>query len=313
MMTPNTQRFTAMGTEIEGVLCAEPEQAAKVWSAIRETIEHFADRFTRFSPASELSQLNAQAGVAVKVSEDMMAILGAAESMWHATHHLVDPSIGYAVISAGYDKSFELLAPVEHRPLPKMKMIRANMSLVEIRNATNQVKMPIGVNLDFGGLGKGYLLDHLAQIIEQVTVKYWISLGGDMIVSGTDLEDRAWPVGVQDPHQPDKNLGTLQLSPSRWCVATSSTLKRRGVRNGQTWHHIIDPRTGRPSTSDVVSATVVTLSGLEGDAFAKTVLLQGSDEGIRWAEQQPSVEALVVTASGQKKMTTGMQRLFITQ
>lgn len=309
MIELNAQRFAALGTEVEGALGAESASGQRLWQQIRETVGHFASRFSRFSPASELSQLNAQAGTLVKVSPEMMMLLDESQKMWQATKHLVDPSIGYAVISAGYDKSFELLSPVEHRPTAPMKMVRANFALLDIRKPSSQVKLPIGVSIDFGGLGKGYLLDQLVPMIEQVTTNYWLSLGGDMMVSGTAPDGSAWPIGVQDPQHHEQDWATLSVPPGRWAVATSGTTKRKGIRNDVAWHHIIDPRTGRPSTSDVVAATVIAPTGLAADAFAKTVLLQGSDAGVAWAQQQADVEALIITATGESKMTTGMKEL----
>lgn len=300
--------FPALGTTIAGAIITDQSQGQALWTDVRQRIDRFSNRFSRFLPASELSQLNSRPGAWVTVSEEMLGMLQAAQTAWEQTNHLVDPTIGYALITAGYDRSFEKLAPQERRPLTTAKMVRATLDMIRVEPERQRVQVPIGVSLDFGGIGKGLLLDQLAPVLDQVATRYWLSLGGDIIVSGTGPDNQPWPIGIQDPQYPERDWAKLVIPAKRTAVATSGTLKRQGVRNGQPWHHLIDPRTGRPSTTEVVSATVIAPDGVTADVFAKAVLLQGAVEGIAWAEAQPGIEALVVCQDGQSRQTSGLQQ-----
>jgi thiamine biosynthesis lipoprotein len=87
-------------------------------------------------------------------------------------------------------------------------------------------------------------------------------------------------------------------------VATSGTDYRRWKKDGAWQHHIIDPRTGHPATSDVLSATVVAPSVVDAEVAAKTVLISGSLDGLRWLEDHPSYAGLLVLADGRRLLSS---------
>lgn len=305
-----TDRFTALGTTIEGGVRSDPGRAHNLFRDLRTKIESFEARFSRFQSASELSQLNRRAGRKTPVSDAMIDLLLAARRMWDVTAGLVDPTVGQAVIAAGYDASFDQLRP-ESPARPSAPVQTVTLADVRIDRAGKTVTLPAGVMLDFGGIGKGYLLDQLTPMLAAVTADFWYSLGGDLVVSGTDDHGRPWPVGVQDPQALERDLAWLHPPAGRWGIATSGTTKRHGVRGGVAWHHLIDPQTGRPSTSDVLAAAVLAPTTLEADALAKTVLLRGSSGGMAWAMQQPSMQALLVT-SDRRIITTPKMKPLLT-
>ncbi len=303
-----TAQFHALGSTIEGGFRADPEAGQQLWTRVRENITAFENRFSRFLPASELSQLNSHAGQPMTVSPEMIALLQEIEKQWKDTNGLFDPTIGYALIKAGYDRSFELLSKVTSATIgSKSKLVRAKFSNIAVDTQRSTVSLPLGVSLDFGGIGKGYLLDQLVPLIEEVTTDYWLSFGGDLVLSGHDEGQRHWVIGVQDPNDHTRDVAKLSLPEGRWGVATSGTTKRKGVHNGNPWHHLIDPRTGRSAVTDVVGATVLAPNATIADVYAKTVLLQGSKDGIAWVTQHPNVEALAITVDRLMVTTPGMQ------
>lgn len=311
-MTTINDRFQALGSTIEGGFRGDPKATKDLWAEIRLAVSRFGDRFSRFLPGSELSQLNSHAGSSVSVSPELYALLHVARGMWERTQGLVDPTIGYALIQAGYDRSFESLKDTQKiptRPNAKMALVKATMADVILHPETRTVHLPLNVSLDLGGLGKGYLLDQLVASVEAVTTDYWLSLGGDLLVSGVNEQGKPWVIGVQDPTAHAQDWAQLVPPPGRWAIATSGVTKRKGVHEGVAWHHLIDPRTGKPSNTDVLGATVLAPSALEADVMAKAVLLQGSRDGIAWAEQQPNINALVITSDRTIQSTSGMTPL----
>jgi thiamine biosynthesis lipoprotein len=305
-----SRQFFALNTTIEGGLLADDRSGNDLFDKIELRIRNFEKRFSRFLADSELTRLNDRAGQTVPVSRETFELLSAARLIWEKTNGLIDPLIGQALIDAGYDNSFERLDESRPtRPAPDTKP-SASFDRMKIDEPGSSVEIPKDGRLDFGGIGKGYLLDTLVSEIEVVTKDYWLALGGDLIVSGTDENGRPWQTGVQNLKNIDQNIGMIDPPIGRWGIATSSTIKRRGTVGSRRWHHIVDPRTGRPAISDVIGATVLTTSAMLADAFAKAVLILGTDQGIAWTEQQPDSEALVITTDQAIHLTSGMEKIF---
>lgn len=304
------RQFFALNTTIEGGLLADDRPGNDLFDKIELRIRNFEKRFSRFLADSELTRLNDRAGQTVPISRETFALLNSARLIWEKTDGLIDPLIGQALVDAGYDDSFERLdhdRPAEPRLITR-PIASFNDLIIDENEST--VEIPVGTRLDFGGIGKGFLIDALIPDIETLTRNYWLSLGGDLVVSGTDESGKPWQTGVQSLRVPDQTVGTIDPPAGRWGIATSSTTKRGGIMGSRQWHHIVDPRTSQPAVSDVIGATVLTKSTMQSDAFAKVVLILGSNQGVAWAEQQPDCEALAITSDCAIKMTSGMQQCF---
>lgn len=302
-----TIRFSALGTTIEGGIRTEAKAAKMIFSQIERRVKSFEANFSRFKKSSELSLLNANAGQSVTVSKELMALLSAARGMWLMTEGIIDPTIGQALISAGYDKSFDRPENVSTRQVQPAPVQRRTMADVSLDEKNRTVVMPPGTALDLGGIGKGYLLDQLAVSLAKISSDFWWSLGGDMVVSGTDEDGQPWTVGVQDPNNFEKDAFTVKPPTGRWGIATSGIAKRRGVRNGQPWHHIIDPRTGQPAHTDIMAVTVLAPQALAADVAAKTIIILGEISGLAWLGRHENFEALIIKSDGTTVTTKRMK------
>ncbi len=105
---------------------------------------------------------------------------------------------------------------------------------------------------------------------------FWLSLGGDIICNGHDVDGNAWSIGVQAAHDPGRIVQTI-ICPAgtTLAVATSGTVKRRGTSAGVAWHHLIDPRTGKPADTTIATATVTAETATAADVYAKAVVIEG--------------------------------------
>ncbi|MFA5051904.1 MAG: FAD:protein FMN transferase [Patescibacteria group bacterium] len=304
-----TDAFHALGTTVEGGFRAEPDVARVLCGAIRQRVSDFEAKFSRFRKDSELSLLNANAGQVVVVSEELMSVLVAARDAWYMTEGIIDPTIGQALMAAGYGDSFDRLSADSEAPGSLIAPPSASFAAVELDEQNRSVVLPPGTMLDLGGIGKGYLLDRLIPLLDSVSKDYWWSLGGDIVVSGEDDDGQPWPVGVQDPLHLDKDIFQLRPLPGRWGIATSGITKRRGVRGGQPWHHIIDPRTSRPAQTEIVEVTVLAQRVLDVDVMAKTILILGEKSGLPWFGRFPEAGALLIKTDGSTIVTKRMQGL----
>jgi thiamine biosynthesis lipoprotein len=117
-----------------------------------------------------------------------------------------------------------------------------------------------------------------------------------MAISGELPNAGLWPVTIDDPFKSNTIITTLQLGSGG--VATSGTDYRRWKQGGQWSHHIIDPRTGQPAQTDLITATVIAPSAMQAEMAAKTALILGSQHGLDWIEARPELSALLVLETG---------------
>jgi thiamine biosynthesis lipoprotein len=206
----------------------------------------------------------------------------------------VTPTLLAALESAGYDRPFDSLQPDEPRDRAGWVLV-GDWRLIECDVSTRSIMLPPGMRLDLGGIAKGWAADQAARRLG-VFAPTLIGAGGDIAVSGPRADGEPWSIGVADPSEPDRNLELLLIA--NGAVATSGRDYRRWQRNGAWQHHIIDPRSGEPAETDVLSATVIAPTAVEAEMAAKMVLIMGSRAGLNWLEEQSTLAGLLVLESG---------------
>jgi thiamine biosynthesis lipoprotein len=256
---------------------------------------------SRFRDDSELSRLNRSQGQLTTVSPVLWEVVDAAFHAATQTDGLVSPTLLEAMEATGYDRSFELIREAPTGSLRSETVAQATMPRVLSWWAitrdprTHALQLPHGLRLDLGGIAKGWAADRAAEQLGHAGPAL-VDAGGDIAVSGPLPEDKPWPVGVADPMAPDRDLEILLVR--RGGVATSGRDYRRWQHAGRWQHHILDPRTGRPATTDVLSATVVAPTACEAEASAKVALILGSRDGLTWLDARPELAGLLVLEDG---------------
>jgi FAD:protein FMN transferase len=260
----------------------------------RARLDQLESRWSRFLEDSELCRVNAAAGLPVRVSPETAQVVRRSVEAWRVTDGLFDPAVLAAVESAGYDRSFEQLEAraatrpgTPTRPSPGCDGIEVDGDIV---------RLPSGVRLDLGGIGKGYAADQVAYELRQDgATGACVNLGGDVRVSGPSDGGAGWAVGVTDPMDETANMTTVTLDEG--AVATSSRLRRRWRRGEEELHHLIDPRTGEPAQSSLVAVTVVAAQAHWAEILAKAALIAGKDAGRQLLEHN-GLSALLVSEDG---------------
>ena len=291
--------FRAMGCEMKAVLDADGPRVRRALAQVPGWFETWEAALSRFRPDSELSRLNDRAGQIVRASGVLWEVLQAALAAARRTGGLVTPTGLVALVAAGYDRTFAALpaagaaAPAPAGPLPAWQAVRLLPRL-------HAIQVPAGVRLDFGGIAKGWAADRAARQLAALAPAL-VDAGGDIRVSGPRATGEPWPIGAGDPRDADRDLALLALRGG--AVATSGRDYRRWQRGGVWQHHILDPRTGQPATTDVLSATVLAPTAVAAESAAKAVLILGSGAGLAWLDAHPALAGLLVLDDGQVRLS----------
>lgn len=284
-----------MGCELHVVVVGGPAGLARRACARVKDLER---RWSRFNPDSELSALNRRAGEPVVVSAETFEVIARAVEAWWATGGWFDPTVLGAVCAAGYDRDYGQLASVGCSPERAAVVVEVpGCAGVELDPESSTVRLPVGVRIDLGGIGKGCAADLVVGELRAAGADgALVSIGGDLRAEGESPDGDGWVVAVEDPRDPGRELARLGLASG--AVATSSRLARMWTRaDGGLAHHLIDPATGRPSTAGALAVTVAAGEGWWAEAAAKAALLAGPAEGTAMLDQA-GIPGLVVDDAG---------------
>ncbi len=266
--------FSVMGTHARVVLRGPDGLTAMAEARLRE----LERRWSRFLPDSEISRLNRAAGRRVRVAPDTFAVIARAIDAWRRTDGRFDPTGHDAIVRLGYDRDFAAMQPgseagdVTHPSLPL-----PGCADIELDRIVGAVRLPPGVALDLGGIGKGAAADLVvAELLAAGSMAVCVDLGGDVRVAGPGPVDGAWEVGFEDLGLAER-YGRIRLRDG--AVATSTTRKRRWSRGATTMHHLLDPATGGPAATGVDSVTVIAGEAWWAEVLAKAALVDGADAG----------------------------------
>jgi thiamine biosynthesis lipoprotein len=283
-------RFAAMGTEISVLLPNAYADAG--FQQVRSLFAEWEQVLSRFREDSELSHVNRHAEMPVIVTPLFLRVLTAALDAARATDGVYDPTLLNQLVGVGYDRTFAEVPPdwpaLSYRPVPGGGWRR-----IKGGTAHRVVTLPAGVALDFGGIAKGMAVDAaLEGLVALGTPRAAVEAGGDLRVHGLLPGESSWEVAV------DLKEGQEVVSLFRGALATSTVGRRRWTRGGRTYHHLLDPRSGEPSTSPLWSVSVVAARCAQADVAAKVALILGPCEGARFLERH-HLAGLLVTHDGQ--------------
>lgn len=263
---PTDLSFPALGSTVR-LIAAGPEAGAAVARARADVLDYHA-RLSRFLPDSELSALNEDPRRAVPASALLCDAVRA--GLWAAQFSggLVDPGLLDALEAAGYERSYE---PPDDAVLPAgaLRAARPDPSArwTQIRVLNGAIVRPPGLRLDLGGTGKGHIADRLTRRFE-AQCGWVVDCGGDVRVGGTRRVQVAHPLRIEP---------AADLTVTDCAVATSSVASRAWVSaGGDPVHHLLDPSTGRPVRTGLLSATAIASTTLHAETLAKMALMSGA-------------------------------------
>ena len=276
----HTHKFRAMGTDIAFWLESADSPAAR--NALHEAESLFHNHesvLSRFQSQSELSRLNRRSGRWTAVSKLLWDVLAEALAMSEMTGGRFDPTILNGLERAGYSHSFELLPLVVPVTKPSSYPIFEGSWQDILRDPPGQaVFLPLGLQLDFGGIAKGFTAQKCGELLGRLG-PCLVDAGGDITAGAAPSGSGGWPIAVSSPRHagPSADLFTLFLADAG--LATSGIDHRRWQQNGRWQHHLIDPQTGRPAATDLLTATILAKTAAAAEAWATAAMIQDAESG----------------------------------
>ena len=285
--------WSALGTRCEVQYVATSSAQAQAFeTASIAWVAAFEAKYSRFRPDSLISRINAAAGRAsVAIDAEMEGLLALCDRLHFMTHGVLDPTAlpllrlwDYKAASPRLPSDAEVAAAQRHVGWKKVQRTPGHVFLPEP-----------GMALDFGGFGKEWAVDMVAQIARDhgITAAL-VDFGHDLRAVGLPPGRPAWHIGLEDPAAPGTLKGSLALTRGQG-VASSGDYLRRVVIDGVRYGHIVDPRTGRPVAHGCRQVTIIAPTCLQAGVLSTAAFVLGIKAGLELIQAQPGAEGQLLT------------------
>jgi FAD:protein FMN transferase len=285
-----TVRRYEMGTSIE--VRAWGGDPATRTTAIEEAFAAFAEvdrMMSNYRDDSELAEVNRDAARApVHISEPLFRVIQAAELVSRQSDGAFDITVGPLVRLWGFH-DHKAHAPSSQ----ELDVVRplVNFHNVVLDEAARTIRfVRPGVELDLGGIGKGFAVELAAAALRARGLSGFIDAGGNQYLLGQPLGKSTWTIGIRDPDQADGLLGTITVPEGS--VSTSATYANFLTLNGRTYGHILDPHTLMPSDASL-SVTIWSPDGTLADALSKAAFVLGRERGLAIIDSMPRTMGVI--------------------
>lgn len=290
-----------MGTAVSVELWDDTESHARQCIAqVMAFMQHVDDVMSPFKPTAELYQLNQQAGLhPVKVSPELFDVIKTSIHFSELSNGVFD--VTFASVGYRYD--------YRNGVHPSDKQIAQDLDKIDyhLLHLDDQAQTieygKLGVHVDLGGIAKGWAVDRGIEKLQACGIHQAIvSAGGDSRIIG-DRGGRPWMIGIKDPRNPDASAVVIPLSDT--AISTSGDYERYFIEDGKRYHHILNPRTGKPSLT-ARSVTVIGPTATMTDGLTKPVFILGPKKGMAFIEKIPNVDAIIIDTHGKLRYSSGL-------
>jgi thiamine biosynthesis lipoprotein len=299
--------FLSMGTELRLTAWTADEHGADAaFEAVSREMDRLEALLSNWRPTSDVEQLNAAAGKhPIRVASELRDVLRTAHQVSEWTGGKFDVTWGAMSGLWKFDyQNQDNTVPDPAQMARQRKLIDYRKVVVDEDAGTAFIERE-GMNVNLGGIGKGYAVDHARDILRRRGFHdFMIQFGGDMYVAGLQ-GDHMWRLGIQDPRGPANGIfAQIDLTDSTF--STSGDYARSFVKNGKRYHHIIDPDTGEPATG-CRSVTIITSSATIADGLSTGVFVLGPEEGMALIQRLPGVEGVIVSSKNEVLVSNGIK------
>lgn len=270
-----------------------------VWGAERSVLDHCEELCSYYEgllskeiETSEISRINTAGGAPTEVSRETAELIQKGLYYSELTDGKFDITIAPLSSLWDFHDNVDGIVPTEQE-------LENARSLVDYRNVRvegNTVTLLVpGMELDLGGIAKGYIADRLKEYLVSEGVEHaYINLGGNVLLIGTRYDGTDYRIGIQKPF--DENGQTItSVEVSDCSVVSSGIYQRYFAKDGKLYHHILNPETGYPYENNLLQVTILSDSSADGDALSTCCFALGLEEGSKLVESLENIQAIFVT------------------
>jgi thiamine biosynthesis lipoprotein len=283
--------------------------AEECLAAVCAEIDRLEQTLSRFLPASDISRINRSAGIRCEnVSWDTLQVLAQAAELSKRCQDCFDVTIGPLVALWGRSKDTST-PPDESSIRQALPLVKHRDLLLDAGRGTVGLRK-VGQSIDLGGIGKGYTGDRILEIYRHYGVtSAYSNLGGNVVTLGSKPDGSPWRIGIQHPRQENKIIGAVAVEGQT--VVTSGDYQRYYTDSqGKRRHHILDPITGYPAESGLISVSIVADRSVVADALSTILFVAGMEKGLGFLKRFPHTEAIFVDSDLRVYVTQGLRYRF---
>ena len=293
--------FFAMDTVMH--LSASGERAEEALADAEAEIERLDHLFSISVSDSDIARLNRTGSAVVsaetrQLMECSLELSRITDGAFDITLYPVSELWGFYSDSQQVPEKTELTAALQHVGIEHCHMER------------DSVTLDAGTKLDLGAIAKGYASARAAEVLQEAGVTSAnLSLGGNIHVIGTKPGGSDWTVAIADPKDTNRYAGTLKVRDT--AVVTSGGYQRFFEEDGTVYHHILDPETGYPADSGLLSVTIVSEDDTLADALSTALFVMGEEDAVAfWKTAGLAFDMVLITADGRALYSEGLETAF---
>ncbi|WP_175622373.1 FAD:protein FMN transferase [Chryseobacterium schmidteae] len=287
---------TLMGSKFEITLVDKDSLSAEknIDKSINE-IRRIENLISEWKPETQISEVNRNAGIKpVKVDSEVFTLTEKGIYFSKLTDGAFDISIVAMDKIWKFDDSMNEL-PSEESIKNSVKNVGYQNIILDKTNSTIFLKNK-GMKIGFGSIGKGYAADKTRELMKGFGIKSGlINASGDISAWGTQSDGKPWAIGINNPFKDDKIAAVLYLKEN--AVTTSGSYEKYAEIHGKRYSHIMNPKTGYPSTG-LTSVTVVGPNATMANGFSTSIMVLGKKEGLKLIKKLPEYQYLIIEDSG---------------
>ncbi|MBQ8824062.1 MAG: FAD:protein FMN transferase [Ruminococcus sp.] len=299
---PQSKSFFAMDTYM--TITVYGENAETILNYVEEKTTELENLWSVTDENSEVYAINHSNGENVHISPETAELLDFSMDVSEMTNGALDCTLYPILAEWGFTTSNYKIPTDE-----KISELLENTGYEKINLNENNVTVPKDMQIDLGAVGKGYTGDLIVDILQESGIKSaLLDLGGNIQTIGTKSDGTKWKLGLRSPFD-EGNFAALEVSDC--AVITSGGYERYFVGDdGETYWHILNPKTGRPANSGLLSVTVVGKEGRLCDALSTSLFVMGLDKSVEFWKQNDDFEMVLVTDNGEIYLTEGLEGNF---
>jgi len=285
------------------------KNARTVADEVTEALNSIEKKLSVNLEGSEIDRLNKNAGKSyVTLSEDTCFVLEKSLYYSRLSDGRFNPMVGPLVKAWGINTDKQRV-PEQTEIADILKLVDVNDILLDKKSSRCMLAKE-GQLLDLGGIVKGYAGDVAAEIYKRKGIESaYINLGGNVVVVGNKPDGTPWEIGIQDPRDVKGSIiGTVNITDQ--AVVTSGDYERFFEKDNIRYHHIIDPKTGYPADSGLMSVTVIMDASIDADALSTAAFVLGLDKGMKLIEDIKGAEGIFITTDKKIYVTVGLRNIF---